>query len=273
LLAVAVTIKKISFSNLNSYYSRQEFLIHAFYLIKKHPIIGNGWSSFGTASAPYAKSINGLTNYAHNTYIQIISEVGLLGFLVFMVFLFLLWKDAWAMVRHTKYQWLVLAVLTGLVACMLDNFFSYTMLLPNVALYWWVLVGIVFSFQAITKPSQGIVIGGIRSKIFLIAASLGLACMAFRCAGAEYYYFKALPYIHANINQETAITLFQKADGLNPWDKKFELGEAVAYYELFNRSADKEFLELAHETALRTMGQASLGAERQFILGEINAAS
>jgi len=272
LLVSVVIIKKISFSHSNSFFSRQEFLSNAYYLIINHPIIGNGWSSFGTASAPYAKGIYGLTNYVHNTYIQIIAEVGLLGFLAFIIFLIYLGKDTLPLINHNKYHWLLLAVLTGISACMLDNLSSYTMLLPNVALYWWVLVGILLAFQANINPGQGSSIAGVRSKLFLIAASVVLGCMAFRFIGAEYDYFTALPFIHANINQQEAVTLFQKADSLNGWDKKFELGQAVAYYELYNRSADKKYLKLAHETVLKTMGQASLGDERQAILEKIDEA-
>jgi len=269
---VVVVIKKISFSYSNSFSSRQDFFMNAFYLIGQHPLRGNGWSSFGTASAPFAQNANGLTNYAHNSYIQIFAETGLLGFFVFTVFLVFLWKDAMLLIKEKKYRWLLLGLWTAIAACMLDNSFSYTMLLPNSALYWWVIVGISLSLQAVIEPSRSIIVG-MRSKIFFAVASLCLLGMGFRFTQAEYYYFTALPYIHANIEGKKAVTLFQKADALNPWDKKFELAESVAYYELFSNSGDKKYLELAHETVLKTMGQASLGAERQAVLDRITTAS
>jgi len=273
LILTVVVIKKFNFSHMNSFSSRMQFLNHAYYLIKNHPFIGNGWDSFGTASAAYAKDINGWTNYAHNSYVQIFSELGLYGIVNFTLFLVCLWKAARLILtpKYHEHRWLILGLLIAISSCLIDNCFSYTMLKASTAFYWWVLVAVLFSLKEFFEPLTGSLILSFRLKLVLVATVIFLSSFSYTLMAAEYDYFIALPDIHSNINQQEALRLFQEGGRLNPWDKKFELAQAVVYEEMFYQTRDKSFLNKAHEMALMTMGQASLGAERQAVLDRVDA--
>lgn len=51
----------------------------AFEMFKEHPVLGNGWGSF-------LKAMEGTTfQGVHNDYLQLLAEVGMVGFIVFMI--------------------------------------------------------------------------------------------------------------------------------------------------------------------------------------------
>lgn len=271
MLSMVVIVKKLGFSQSNSFSSRLVFVSDAAALIMKHPIVGNGWNSFGIASAPYANGIDQWANYAHNSYLQIFSETGLLGILSFIVFLFFLGK-AMGTLKNQEHplQLVILGVLIGALACLVDNCFSYTMLLPNTAIYWWVMVAVVLALYEYFRPTSNGWMSFLNARMVLIAANVFLFVFSWRLMQAEYDYFTALPFIHQSAHEESAIALFKKGSKLNPWDKKFELAEAVAYEELFYRTQNRDYLTTARQLVSQTMGQASLGQERQALMNRLS---
>lgn len=60
---------------------RYELIQFSIELIKKHPIIGNGFLS--------TKLFSGLGLVAHNTYIQVLSDQGLIGLIIFIFIIFI----------------------------------------------------------------------------------------------------------------------------------------------------------------------------------------
>jgi probable O-glycosylation ligase (exosortase A-associated) len=72
--------------------------------IKENPIVGIGFGNF-VLRAP---------NSAHNSYIQIASELGIVGFLIWMVFLFTGWMNLFLLKRNMKRRDFIYYVAMGI---------------------------------------------------------------------------------------------------------------------------------------------------------------
>jgi len=73
------------FSNLSegvSVLKRYELWGAAIEAFKEHPILGNGWSSFPNSIGGRV----GYFGYTHNVYLELLCEVGIVGFVVFLTF-------------------------------------------------------------------------------------------------------------------------------------------------------------------------------------------
>ena len=265
--------QKMNLPNGNSTDARWQYFTSSCALIKLHPIIGSGWRTYGIASFPYIKNTNGSSEYAHNSYLQIWAEVGIIGLVIFLYFLWLLFKNSLELLheRHYQYRWLALTITVGIVGSIVDNLFSYTMIKPQIALFWWVLCALAIALKensTIAPPqlkNQMLI-----KKIFLLITLAG-GILTFRLALAEYYFFSAVDDIHHGIQYDRAVKLCLKARDLNPWDKKFDLARAFALYGSFTKTLDIPTLLQARDAALSTEGQISLGSERAAILKSINA--
>lgn len=114
--------------------TRLAYYAQAWDMVTKHPIIGNGLGTF-ICKMP-APSV-----YVHNSYFQIWAESGVLG-LIGIVGLFI------AVLRMTPSMnpWEI-GLYIGIVSVFLDNFFSFTLLKPNLAFIWWIALGVYNNIQ------------------------------------------------------------------------------------------------------------------------------
>lgn len=105
----------------------------------QNPIVGIGVGvlpSQGYFPHPYSRS-------SHNTYLQILSQTGILGFVIFLVFIIYLFKKLKVGVQddHLRsikiiFKSLLIAFLLNMLFIDLDNF-----------RYFWILVGLIFSLE------------------------------------------------------------------------------------------------------------------------------
>lgn len=129
---------------------------------KAHKIFGTGYGTFHIEFPQYAseelKKVfpqeSRIVNDAHNEYLQILAETGLVGFLIFisMIVVFYLssLKNFWALSLEESREPLILGVglLCGITAMLMENFFSVDMRFIVSSTYLFFAMGLVGSFSS-----------------------------------------------------------------------------------------------------------------------------
>src|SRR4030095_11752309 len=114
-------------------------------IIKAHPFLGTGLGAFGVIYTRY-DSRNGLyrLEQAHNDYLQIFSDAGIVGAALALIFLVLLfWKAlSRARSRDDFRRGVALAALSGCFAVLVHSFFDFTLHTTSHALLFLVMAAL-----------------------------------------------------------------------------------------------------------------------------------
>ncbi len=123
-----------------SFLRRAELNWIALEMIKNNPLLGVGLNNFTIAMDKYGK-ISGWVRFlqpVHNVYLLIASEIGLLGLVLFLCLLF----SAFRLLLRKKNYLLLISLTQIALLCLSDHYF-WT--LQQTCLFFWLLVGLVFS--------------------------------------------------------------------------------------------------------------------------------
>lgn len=132
-------------------------------MIKHHPVIGAGVNTFSKnygkykmeSAENYVRTPD--TVYAHNIYLHMAGETGLLGLGVFFWFMFLIFRNAASCYIKLKDEYLKIISLS-LIACLfafLINGMTETSLYNSrVAMVFWYLIGVSLSLNKLTIESS-----------------------------------------------------------------------------------------------------------------------
>ena len=114
-------------------------------IIKAHPVIGTGLGAFGVIYTRY-DTRNGLfrLEQAHNDYLQVLSDAGIVGGVLALSFVLLLFYKALSRARSRDdfRRGVSLAALTGCFAVLVHSFFDFTLHTTSNALLFLVLAAI-----------------------------------------------------------------------------------------------------------------------------------
>jgi len=112
------------------------------------PLFGTGLGTFGNISSMYKSTPEcTLFIYAHNDYLQLLSEVGLLGFLVLSIFFILYFKSVLKMwvERHDPYAiCLSLGGIASIFAMLVYSFLDFNLHIPANALLFFIIMGLIY---------------------------------------------------------------------------------------------------------------------------------
>lgn len=111
----------------------------------EHPIIGNGLNTFFTKFKAYRedefKNLKG--SYAHNGYLQLAADTGIIGLFVFLLLICRVFITMFSYIRNEKDKFLRifgLGLTSGTLAFLINSFFDTNMQsLPLVTLFWFSL--------------------------------------------------------------------------------------------------------------------------------------
>ena len=118
-----------------SIFSRINYWQEALSVIKAHPIFGVGLGNFNLVNS----------RYAHNFYLQIWAEAGVLAVIGFLAIVFIIIKIGYAKIKQAQASAICRGLLLALVVVLLHNFIDFTFFLPEVAFLWWVIAGLIIS--------------------------------------------------------------------------------------------------------------------------------
>ncbi len=125
-------------------------------IFEKHPVVGNGINSFfeqykqtRTDEFQYKRG-----SYAHNCYLQMASDVGVVGLGAFLCFLYVFFSNLLVRTKKLRvefYKVLSLGVLAGIFGFLIHSFFDTNLYsLPLAALFWF-FVGTAQSVVAVVE--------------------------------------------------------------------------------------------------------------------------
>lgn len=125
-----------------------------FAMIKANPLLGVGLGAYDTAFSIYTKSDGSLrVPQAHNDYLQIVADCGVVGGLIAIWFLMILFRTVMLGVRSRDplYAGLALGSGSGIFALLVHSLFDFNLQLPANALLFLVLVAIAVYAAAAAK--------------------------------------------------------------------------------------------------------------------------
>lgn len=135
---------------------------NAINMIKHHPFIGVGLNTFSKnygkykteQAEKYAHTAD--TIYAHNIYLQMAGETGLLGLAVFLLFLFQVFRQAFNTLRklNDKYLKIIgLSLVACVIAFLVNGLTETSLYYPRVVMVFWYLIGVSLSLNRLAKGS------------------------------------------------------------------------------------------------------------------------
>lgn len=118
---------------------RSHFWSVALQIFFAHPIIGAGFDAFGAAFTRYDSWSGAFRiEQAHNDYLQILADAGILGFICIAAFIFLLFKQGIKTIKTNKDKFVMNGAIGALAGCfgiLIHSFFDFPLRTPSNALF------------------------------------------------------------------------------------------------------------------------------------------
>jgi putative inorganic carbon (hco3(-)) transporter len=138
---------------------RVSLYMSAINIVKNYPITGAGLNTYAMVIPKYAIDDSDRNHYAHNSYLQIAAETGIVGL---MAFLWFLWAIFIKGMRHLRllrscgmsksdiYN-LILGLMAGIVGFSVHAFFDTTFTAVMLAALFWIMLGAVVAVSNINE--------------------------------------------------------------------------------------------------------------------------
>jgi putative inorganic carbon (HCO3(-)) transporter len=104
-------------------------------LIKEHPWVGIGLGNFNLASS----------RYAHNSYLQIWAEMGILGLFSLVWLILAVFRTGFGNLTRPLVNKQSACLLAASAVFLIHNFLDFTFFLPEVSFIWWVILGLILA--------------------------------------------------------------------------------------------------------------------------------
>ena len=104
-------------------------------MIKLSPLTGVGLGNFNLAES----------RYAHNSYLQLWAEMGILGIVLIILSMITVLKCALKDFRKSSDKSQISALISANAAFLVHNFVDFTFFLPETAFVWWIISGLIIS--------------------------------------------------------------------------------------------------------------------------------
>lgn len=187
---------------------------------------------------------------AHNEYVQILAEMGVVGALAVLILLGALARSVWRRLRQAPSldaKILILALSAGVLAFLSDSLFSFPLHLPANALALVFLLGALQS-RALGEPQETITLGERAARLtagIVLVIAIIVSLLAYRDWRADYYLDLGMRYAKLGENEEAKQALEKSA--------QLDLAPAEALYWLGVIALREDDLRRAREYFERTL--------------------
>ncbi len=268
-------------------------------MIKDRPVEGTGAGGFAYFYQSYQsqllKTNPGFrfiwSSYAHNDYLQLAAETGLVGLAFFVVFIFTLFTGfdrASSALDSDKYL-LCCGFLCSAGGCLIESFFNFPLFILPSAAFFWLSCGFVFFMlppaKARALPAQYIIAAAFAAltavSFTLLPGFLSASYLAAAAANSEkhthtndFYYNKALKYGPNNyeawsLMASSCVMSSDYAAALNAYEKALKIRPFSADM-IFNMGSIN--LKLKDYTAAEKYFKQSLDLYPDFAQAHLNLA-
>ncbi len=104
-------------------------------MINASPLTGVGIGNFNLIQS----------RYAHNSYLQIWAEMGILGIVSILWLIVAVFKSLFKNIGKPPDKKLITGLIIANVVFLIHNFIDFSFFLPEVSLIWWVLLGLLYA--------------------------------------------------------------------------------------------------------------------------------
>lgn len=242
-------------------------------LIAEHPFRGCGFGAFGMASRHLVASQEAFTTFVHNTYLQWLVETGVFGLIgVTALLAAFIGACRRAMARFSEggAGWLVVGLVWGLLAFLIDNFFSFTFIKANIAWHGWAVMA---GLAALGRPVSGVFgLQALRKRCAVLAVIFS-GFVLFVIAGLSFSFFLYIEgkAAHARGELNQAGRLFVRASRINPWSCVYPAAAGVVFANSWRESGRAELLAASAASFEEAVRRSPLDYVNYFSLGQIYA--
>jgi O-antigen ligase/Tfp pilus assembly protein PilF len=232
-------------------------------MIEDYTLLGSGLGTYDYHSLKYqadffARNDNrdlyphGFAVQAHNEYLQLWSELGIIGLILFIWILFAYYHNIFKHFRKLKgkQQVFTISLAGGVTAVLVDSLFGFPLQLATSLFLFWLFIGLTGAQINIDTTGEGEYIiqekennKGIikKSLLFFLVISFMVASILFLIRpfmARVYWYHGNQQIVRGNYNE--AIEIYEKGLEWNPW-------QGEMYYDIGNILATKGISQLALE--------------------------
>ncbi len=212
-------------------------------IARDHPLRGTGPGTFGSIYPQYKTGDTEEAQLAHNHYLQMWCDSGVLAFVLFAALWVVALRDGWRLVRQRPGDAGAIAIVAALIGWVVHGFFDFDLHVPGVAYPAFILLGAVQGLKqppAVAAPSAVARyprLGWVAALILV----LGIAWVEGRSLAAAFLHAEGR--VLESANPVGAYELVQRATRLEPANARYlvsagdlALGlgrnaEAVRWYE------------------------------------------
>lgn len=245
----------------------------AFLLLGKNFVLGYGLDSFKTISRPFITGRLDLSAYVHNSYLQSWLEAGLLGFCGIVSLAVTVIVRGMSLCKERikeKGFLLIVAIVWGLLAFLIDNLFNFTILKSNISFYFWTMLAVFCAMHQSGKPPVD------EKKVRKGRLLIGGGCFVFvftlfillRMHGAYTLYYQA-KYGEKARDYQGALYALNKAKVLDPWNDYLPAAVGELRLKMFSDTRQNSFLKEAIIDYSQAVERSPLNYSHHFILSRI----
>jgi len=128
-------------------------------MIEQRPLLGWGpgtyWLVYPNLRGLHPLLWSPLYTHAHNVYLQMASERGLVSLALFGVLIGVVLRRGWQVRRevHGQEFWLLSGLLAGLIGFLVAGAFDFHLGIPSIRIYFWSMLGLVAAWEGRSQES------------------------------------------------------------------------------------------------------------------------
>lgn len=113
---------------------------------EQHPLLGTGLSTFGFSLPSHSTAAGYLVSHAHNIYLQMLAETGLLGFTAFFGYILNSMYISFKLFRHSPCKQtrnLALGAMASFIGLLVHGSVDATLYLPQLSIFVWITTAVI----------------------------------------------------------------------------------------------------------------------------------